>query len=163
MWGSYSKLAEKYGVGSTSTLVFVAYDGALLGSVSNVVKRDELEVFMKGIAQKNNVRLKKSEDSSRELDGAEKFIDEKKYADAVRKVKMVQDRGEAIDQKIIERAGEVEGKLKKICTDEIEAAKPLVDDPSKKKEAKEALESIIKAFGKYEECKEAKELLKKVD
>lgn len=162
MWGSYTKDADKWGVGTTSTLVFLATDGSLLGTVSSIVKRDELEVFLGKMASANKERLKKSEDSNRELDQAEKWIEEKKWADAVRRVKMVADRGDKIDPKVLERAKEIDEKLKKACTEQIGEAKKLADDPSKKAEAKKALDTIVAAFGRFEECKEAKELLKKV-
>jgi hypothetical protein len=162
MWGQHAKRAEKWGVGTTSTMVFVATDGTVMGTVSSIVKRDELEIFLGKMAAQNTARLKKSEESTHDLDQAEKWIEEKKWGDAVRRVKMVGERSDKIDPKVVDRAKEVEDKLKKACTDETEAVKPLVDDPSKKAEAKAKLEAIVRDFGKFEECKDAKELLKKV-
>jgi thioredoxin-related protein len=163
MYGSYQKLADKYGVGQTSTLVVLSYDGAVLATISTVVKRDELEITLAKLAAANTKRLKDSEAADRDLDQVEKWIEEKKWADAVRRAGMVAAKGMKIDQKIIDRATDLETKLKKICTEQIDEVKAIVDDPAKKAEAKAALKEIIAAFGKYEEAKEARELLKKVD
>src|SRR5204863_8772148 len=100
--------------------------------------------------------------ATRDLNQVEKWMEEKKWVDATRRTKAVQDKKDKIDPKVQERAKEIEDKLKKTCAELIEQAKPLAEDPAKKAEAKKALDEIIAAFGKYEECKEAKELLKKV-
>lgn len=163
MYGSNQKLAEKYGVGTTSTLVFLAYDGEVLGTVSSVVKRDELQLFLKGIMSKNEARKKANETSSRDLDQVEKWIEEGRLVDAVRRRKMVAEREGKIDPKIIARANEIDEKLKKICLEKVEEAKKLADDPARREEAKATLKEITVAFGSYEEAKAARDLLKKLD
>jgi len=64
---------------------------------------------------------------------------------------------------VIAKAEDFEKKLKEICTQKLDAAKKLAEDPAKKAEAKAALQEIVSAFAKFEESKEAKDLLKKLD
>jgi hypothetical protein len=163
MWGAQQKLADKWGVGTTSTIVLVAFDGYVLGTISQPVKRDELALYLKKMAAVNQERVKITEDSIRDLEQAEKWIGEEKFADAIRRTRMVIERGDRIDPKVIAKAQEVEKKLKSIFAEKFEAAKMLADDPAKKTEAKAALQSLVSQFAKLEEAKEAKELLKKLD
>ncbi len=164
MWGQYQKLADKWGVGTTSTIVIVAYDGLVLGTISQPVKRDELAVFLKRMASVNAERAKDSEASERDLEQAQKWIDEGKIADAIRRVRMVIERGQKIDPKVVARAEEMEGKLRKLGAEKLEAAKRLAEQPDKKAEAKAALEAIVGDFAKFDEIKnEARDLLKKLN
>ncbi len=159
-WGSYQKLADEFGVGGTTTLVICSYDRQVLALVSQVIKRDEFLVELGHWAQANRNRVKASDDAANELSQAEKWIDEKKYGDAARRVKLVLDREGKISQKVTDRAKDLDGKLETIGKERLAEGKRLLD-AGKPDEAKPVLEEVEKDFARFECGKEAKELLKK--
>ena len=160
-WGQFQKLADKYGVGIQTALIVVAYDGTVLASISQVVKRDEFVVLLGKMVAANRERIGKNDEAGRDLDQVEKWLGEGKYQDALRRLKMVLDRASKLDPRIGERAKAVEEKVKAIAAEKLAAAKRLLDD-GKNEEARKALKSIAEYFARLDEGKEAKELLKKV-
>lgn len=160
-WGQFQKLADKYGVGVQTALVVVAYDGTVLASISQVVKRDELVVLLGKLVAANRERIGRNDEAARDLDQVEKWLGEGKYQDALRRLKMVSDKASKLDPKIGERVNSIEDKVKAIAAEKLAAAKRLVDE-GRNVEARKALKSIADDFARLEEGKEAKELLKKV-
>jgi hypothetical protein len=160
IWGSYQKLADEFGVGSGSALVFLAWDRHPMAVLAQVVKRDEFLVFLGKIAAQHRERLKLTEDSSDDLVQAEKWIEEKKFSDAIRRVEMIVKREGKISPKVIDKAHEVEAKLQTIGNDRLAEGKRLLE-AGKADEARPILEEVANAFQKYDCGKEAKDLLKK--
>jgi hypothetical protein len=161
-WGSFQKLADEFGVGVATTLVVVSFDRMVLGSVSQVVRRDDLMAYLKKMAVANAARVKATDEANADLSQIEKWIDEKKFGDATRRTKMVLDKGDKVSKKAQDRAKEVDGKLETIGKERLEEGKGLLD-AGKIEEAKAILVDVEKSFARFESGKEAKELVKKAE
>ena len=81
-WGTYQKLADEFGVGLTTTVVAVSYDRYVMALLSNALKRDDFMVMIKNWKSKNDKRIKEAEACETDCQQVEKWLGEKKYADA---------------------------------------------------------------------------------
>jgi hypothetical protein len=158
-WGAYQKLADEFGVTPTTTLVVLAYDRKVMALIPSTLRRDEFAVFLSKKAVENNDRLKQSEQANTDLTQIEKWIEDKKLADASRRLVVILKKEKILGVKTFERAKEIDGKLEAAGKEKLGEAKTLLDG-GKAAEAKPLLEDVAVLSPK--ECgKEAKELLKK--
>jgi hypothetical protein len=160
-WGAYQKLADEFGVSSTSALVLVAHDRKVMGLLSQVLKRDEFVVYLNKQGADHKKRIKISEDANTDLNQVEKWIEEKRWADAVRRMKTVFDKEKKLVASVVERMKELDKQLEEGGRARLAEGKAALD-AGNKEEGKKILDEVTKAFAPrgYECAKEAAELLK---
>src|SRR5205085_7702861 len=141
------------------TVVAVSYDRYVMALLSNALKRDDFMVMIKNWKSKNDKRIKEAEACETDCQQVEKWLGEKEYADASRRMKIILDKGDddRMPGKAIERAKALDEKVKKAGEERLAEGKALLD-AGKGAEAKPILEEVANAFGRYDYAKEAKEL-----
>lgn len=161
-WGTYQKLADEFGVSTTTTMVFAAFDRQVMALISQVIKRDEFLVFLGQKAAEHRDRVKLNDDVATDLSQIEKWMESKTYGDAVRRIKIVADKekGGRLTKKLVDKLKELDEKLEAVGKEKLEEGKRLVG-VGKVDEAKPILEEVATSFARYDCAKEAREVLKK--
>jgi hypothetical protein len=159
-WGGYDGLAKELGVGKATALIVCAFDKKVLGRKMDVIKRDDFAVFLAAMAAENGKRWQLTEETGRDLAQVEKWIAEKSWNDAVRRLGVVLERGDKIAKKSLERAEDLDAKLDDIAKERLAEGRRLLD-AGKPDEAAPVLEDTAATFAKFDAGKEAKDLLKK--
>lgn len=161
-WGSYQKLADEFGVTTSSTLVVVAYDRKVMAMIAQPVERSDFVVFLAKHGKAHKARIEVSEAANADLNQVEKWLEEKKLADAVRRLKTVQDKEKKLVASVIARMKDLDAKVEAAGKARLDEGKALLD-AGKRDEAKPILDEVVKAFtgSKVSWLKEAQDAQKK--
>ncbi len=161
-WGTYQKLADEFGVSTTTTMVFCAWDRSVMSILSQVIKRDEFLVFLGRTAAQHRERVKINDEAADDLAQVEKWIESKAYSDAVGRIKQVADKDArgVITKKLSDKLKDLDAKLETAGKEKLEEGRRLLD-AGKVEEAEPILRDVMNGFRRYECAKEAKDLLKK--